>query len=295
MQPASSIRETASRVLEQHCVQISAAGPWRWRCGLQNGSLHPMQASLGDGFLHLASWPHPWIVTAPLLERALRANRSLRGGVRFALDASSRNLHMRADLPIFDEVQLAAALQSAAVGFHEGLTAMDAGDAQIEPALPASSGSSSVDFANVLSDVTWRYSQRSANEFSVELDAEAAPSATLFWHDGRAEAGVELMRSTGVSGAHPALATFLLTANSALCFCQAYSQPAPDQEIYRLRSCLSASPAPEEVENALAALSVGYRLCAREAGLLLTETAAQAYLSARNLNAHSSSTDLKED
>src|SRR5579871_2682664 len=190
MLPASSVVETASRVLERHSVRMSATGPWRWGCTLQNGALHPVQAFLSDGFLHLASRLHPRSQTAAMRERALRANGSLGGGVRFALDASSQNLHMRADLPILDELQLAAAMERAANGFHAGLMVMDAIDAQTEPALPASSESSAADPAAVLREVGWKCSQRSVNEFSVELDAEAAPPATLLWCDGRVEAGV---------------------------------------------------------------------------------------------------------
>ena len=92
-----------------------------------------------------------------------------------------------------------------------------------------------------------------------------------------------------------ALAVFLLTANTGLCFCRAGSEPAQDQEVYRLQSCISASPAPEEVESALGALSVAYRCCVREASVLLNEGAAETYLSVRNFNPQSQSAGNKED
>ncbi len=295
MPPVSSIPETAWRVLRRHSAHISAAGPWRWSCALQDGSLDPMLASLSDGFLHLECRPHLSLVNAPLLERAMRANGSLRGGVRLALDASSQNLHIRADVPIFDELQLARAMEGVIGGFRHGFPAADGTDPQTALAPPGSCGSSAVDLAAVLRDVPWQCSQRSADEFSVELEAEAAPPVTLVCRDGRVEAGVELVRCSEVYGARLALNVFLLTANSTLCFCHACSQPGEGEEIYRLRACLSPSPTPEEVESALSALSVGYRLCAREACFLLNEAAAQVYLSARSLNSPSQSAGQQED
>lgn len=296
MQFANRGWEIASHVLEKHCARVRAAGPWRWKCVLENGSLLAMEASLGDGFLHLATWPHAPSPSVPAVERALRANVNLRGGVRLALDSSSRNLHLRADLPVVDELQLAGALQSAVGGFHGGIMAIDALDTQPEPAPAEASASFAVNLADVLRDVAWPHSQRSANEFSAELDAESAPPATLHSRHGRIEAEVELVRSNVASGAGGrALAVFLLTANTGLCFCRAGSEPAQDQEVYRLQSCISASPAPEEVESALGALSVAYRCCVREASVLLNEGAAETYLSVRNFNPQSQSAGNKED
>jgi hypothetical protein len=296
MQFANRRWEIASHGLEKHCAHVLAAGPWRWKCGLQNGSLLAIDASLSEGFLHLATWPDVSSPTAPTPESALRANANLRGGVRLALDLSSRNLHLRADLPVVDELQLAGALESTASGFHGGVMAIAALDTEPEPAPSDASGWHANKLAEVMRDVNWPHSPRSAHEFSAELDVESAPPATLRFRDGRLEAEVDLVRSNAVSGAvGQALAVFLLTANSHLCFCRACSEPAQDQEIYRLQSCLSATPAPEEVENALAALSVAYRLCARETNVLLNEGAAETYLSVRNLNPQSRSAGKKEE
>ena len=42
-----------------------------------------------------------------------------------------------------------------------------------------------------------------------------------------------------------------------------------------------AAPAAEEIDHALAALSIAYRMCAREADVLLNDAAARCYLAAR--------------
>ena len=215
----------ASHVLEKNCIHVRSTGPWRWRCALQNGSLVHLDAWLGDGFLRLASSPHPSSAPAHLLERALRANGYVSGGVGLALDAASRNLHLRADLPAHDEAQLARAMERAVNGFHNGFRIMSELDSRSEPAPPVREDSFSVCLADQLRDAAWPCTQRSANEFSAELDAEAAPPATLVSHDGQIEAGVEFVRSIAASGTVGlALAAFLLTANSALCFCHACSE-----------------------------------------------------------------------
>ena len=45
-----------------------------------------------------------------------------------------------------------------------------------------------------------------------------------------------------------------------------------------------AAPDSEEVNHGLAALSVAWRMCAREASVLLHEAAARCYLAARDLS-----------
>lgn len=287
--------EIAARTLEKHCTHVLPASAWRWKCALQNGSLLAMDAGLGDGFLHLATWPRAFSQTPPAPEMALRENSRLCGGVRLALDSTSRNLHLRADLPIAGELELGEGLAGAIAGFHSGAVAFD--PPQPQPDLPPSGlfGSSAARLVDVMSEVDWPHSQRSDNEFSAELDAESAPPATLRLHEGRIEAAVELVRSNAACGAvATALAVFLLTANSALCFCRACAESARDQEIYRLQSFLGATPAPEEVESVLAALSVAYRLCGRETNVLLNPAAAQAYLSVRKFPHHQSPGNKEE-
>jgi hypothetical protein len=275
--------EAASHVLRKHCVHVAPAGPWRWSAALQNGSLLQLDAWLGEGFLHLATAPLPR--GAHGLERALRANRFLPGGVRLALDAASRNLHLRCDLPAAEEGQLSRAMEHAVDGFHSGLVQMNAADSHPAAAPPVHEDSFPAGLRDVLHEISWPCTQRSASDFSVELDADAAPPAILAARGGRIEAAVELVRSNVTARAVGlAMAVFMLTANSALSFCRACSEPGQDQEIYQLRSFLSASSTAEEIEDALAALSVAFRACAREANFLLIESAAQAYLSARQIN-----------
>ena len=189
------------------------------------------------------------------------------------------DLHLHCDLPLVDDEQLRNSFERALNGFHEGGAALRA----------ANEGSSSVcDTTNpdglkdLLNKVAWPHSERGTNDFSAELDAEGARPASLRLSDRDLEANVELFRSKAPSTAvRRALAAFLLSASGALCMVRAYSESAGDQELYGFQVSLSKAPAPEEVQDALAALSIAHRICAREANVLLTETAAQQYLAAR--------------
>ncbi len=276
---ASTSAGIVLRVLRQCCDEVESRGPWQWQCLARNGGLLSIAASLGDGFLHLAYRPWDTERSALFLERALRANRTLPGGVKLALGQHGNDLHLHCDLPLVDDEQLRNSFERALNGFHEGGAALRA----------ANEGSSSVcDTTNpdglkdLLNKVAWPHSERGTNDFSAELDAEGARPASLRLSDRDLEANVELFRSKAPSTAvRRALAAFLLSASGALCMVRAYSESAGDQELYGFQVSLSKAPAPEEVQDALAALSIAHRICAREANVLLTETAAQQYLAAR--------------
>jgi len=51
----------------------------------------------------------------------------------------------------------------------------------------------------------------------------------------------------------------------------------------------------EEIDHSLAALSLAYRVCAREANLLLNEAAARCYLAARDFSNNYQTIDEKEN
>jgi hypothetical protein len=52
---------------------------------------------------------------------------------------------------------------------------------------------------------------------------------------------------------------------------------------FGFRVCLPPAPLPEEIDHGLAALSLAHRMAAREASVLLDETAAACYLAAREI------------
>lgn len=62
-----------------------------------------------------------------------------------------------------------------------------------------------------------------------------------------------------------------------------------------LEVSVARDAAPEEIDDALGALSLAYRLTEREAGFLLNETAARSYLEARRFSNHHHFNQRKEN
>jgi hypothetical protein len=107
---------------------------------------------------------------------------------------------------------------------------------------------------------------------------------------------VELVRSNAAEEAsRRALALFLLTIGGALRMVRAFVQEAEGHQSYGLEVSLPATPAAEEIDHAMAALSVGYRMCAQEASVLLNAGAARCYLAARDVNSTHNPDEKKEN
>jgi hypothetical protein len=294
----------AFRVLDKCCAELEPAGPWRWRCLVQNGVRLPLSASLEEGFLQLAGRPVTMRKCPRALEQALLENGTLAGGVKFALDAQSRVLHLRTDIVLVDETQLLDRMQWALDGFHHGyrwLKSSDfyAGDGASAapvsmpdvvaastpalldgPALPEETGAS---LGERLRETSWACTERSPGDFSAELAADSAPPARIRMSERGLVFSVELARFAAAEASRRALAVFLLTASGALRMVRAHAAEADEQWSFGLQVFLPPAPAAEEIDHALAALSIAYRTCAREANVLLDEAAARCYLTARDV------------
>ncbi len=285
------------RVLRQCCHEVESRGPWQWQCLVRNSELLSIAASLGNGFLHLEYRTAEMEKRAPFLERALRANKTLPGGVKLVLGATDNDLHLRSDLPLEDAGRLRNSFERALHGFHEGeaaFTTLRVANDRSFPS-PVCGETNSGQLKEVLSEVAWPHTERASNDFSAELDAEGARRASLRLSDRDLETNVELFRSKDPSNTvRRALAAFLLSASRTLCMVRAYAETADDQELYGFQVSLSSAPAPEEVQDALAALSIAHRMCAREANVLLTETTAEHYLAARRFLTANQSGDEEE-
>ena len=295
MQLVSTTAGIVLHVLRQCCHEVQQNGPWHWQCSMRTGRALSIEASLGDGFLHLSCRAERIAPQTHALEQALRANRTLRGGVKLALGSSDRDLHMRADLPVVDEKRLRNTFERAVIGFQCEANALGEHNAPPEGGACSSGETSPDGLKELLSEASWPYTQRAANDFSAELEAESARPACLRMNERDLEANVELFRSrTPTNAVRRALATFLLSASGALCLVRAYSQPAEGEELYGLQVSLTKAPAPEEVQDALGALSIAYRMCAREGNVLLTDAAAQCYIAARRILAVNQPGDEEE-
>ena len=281
MKFANESAATAYRVLNKCAQEMVTAGPWRWQCVMQNGTRMNIAAAMEDGFLQLISRPEEIHKTALAIEDAMLCNKTLAGGVKLAMNSSTSGFHLRTDIVIVDERQLLDRLEWALEGFHEGNRLLLSTDIPNESAKPQTAPDTDLD--ELLRESPWSCTKRGPNNYSVELNAQAAPPAGILISGSNLELSVELLRCGAPADAsRRALALFLLTATSALRMVRAYAARAENQESYGLQVSLPSSAASAEIDHALAALSIAYRMCAREAAVLLQAAAAHHYLAARD-------------
>jgi hypothetical protein len=280
---ANQTAATAYRVLNKFTCEREPSGPWSWQCIVQNGARLPLAASFDEGFLQLACRPESIRETTLALEDAMLCNNSLAGGVKLALHSSGSGLHLRTDIVVLDERQLHDRLEWALEGFHEGTRLLKSPDLRNNLQDSQSDPVSVVALDDLLRETSWPCVERGPNDFSADLDANAAPSASIRMRGNCLVLSVELLRGNASEDiTRRALAVYILTASSSLRMVRAYAKRADGQISYGFHVSLPSSPATEEIHHALAALSVAYRICARETSVLIHSAAALQYLAARN-------------
>jgi hypothetical protein len=274
---------TAFRALARCSAELRPAGPWRWQCVVQNASLRPLTASVEDGFLHLAAHLEARGGEAGDLDRALRANGMLLGGVKFALSPASRGLHLCTDIALLDEARLLERVHWALEGFHQAHGRLNGLDPDQGGAAARGAEVAGSRLAELLRETAWSCTERSPGEFAVDLHQDSLHPARIAASAHGVVLDVEMARcDTAAEAALRAMSIFLLTASGALRLVRAYAAGADKVRTFEMQVGLPAEPAPEELEHALAALSVAHQMCAREAKVLLDPAAARCYLAVRN-------------
>lgn len=117
------------------------------------------------------------------------------------------------------------------------------------------------------------------------MDASGAPPAIIRMIGSTLVLKVELLRCNASADiTRMALTIYLLTVCSYLRMVRAYAERTDEQICFGFHVSLPSSTTAEEIQHALAALSVAYRTCARETSVLLHDATAKLYLAARNLS-----------
>ncbi|MGD0736457.1 MAG: hypothetical protein ABR976_14985 [Terracidiphilus sp.] len=295
MRLANESAAIVSRVLNKCCEDLTPDGAWRWRGAVQNGTRLPIAASLEEGFLHFACRPGGIRKCACSLEHALLGNTTLAGGVKLALGKASTELQLTTDIVILEEKQLLDRFQWALCGFHHGLRLLKSPASHFDQAI-AQTIESGADLRELLREIAWPMTERGPNDFSAALDANSAPPARIRMSDCGVLLSVELARSDTTSKtSRLALALFLLTATSALRLVRAYAEEMDGRFAFGVQVNLPAAPDVEEIDHALAALSIALRMCARETNVLLNEATARSYLAARDLSTSNYQPSEKEN
>ena len=284
MSTVNETAETTFNVLDKYAEELQPEGRWRWQCVVRNGVRLPISASLEEGFLRLACRPKTIHRTACTLERAMLGNRTLAGGVKLALSSAGHGLFMTTDIAVLEQKQLHDRFRRALDGFHDGYRLLRSSSTQsVRPAAEIDTVDSSL--ADLLRQVSWATTEHSPGSFSAALDASSAPPARITMSGSGVVLGVELVRANmAEESTRQALAVFLLTASGLLRLARAFAEEENAQTSYGFQVCLTATPALEEIDHGLAALSIAYRTCAREANALLSDAVARCYMATRGVS-----------
>ena len=184
---------------------------------------------------------------------------------------------------VLDELQLRDRLDWALEGFHDGNCLLKSPASYKDHRIPQAVPVPDADLAELLRDCNWPCAERGLNDFSADLDASGAPPANIRMIKNSFVVSVDLLRCNATADiSRQALATYLLTASYSLRMVRAYAERTDEQICFGFHVSLPSTPVSEEIQHALAALSVAYRTCAQESSVLLHDAAAQLYLTARN-------------
>jgi len=295
MKLADESVETVIRVLGKCSSELGPVGPWRWQCVVQNGTRLPLAASVEDGFLHVVGRPQASRGDSRLMERALWGNDKLAGGVKFALNPASRGLHLRAEIALVNETQLLDRFHRVLAGFHQGYHWLKSLDFPDRATTLSSARAAAVSIPELLGETRWPCTERGPNDYSVDLGADSAPSARISPNEHGIMFNVEVVQCAPTAEAtRQALAIFLLTASGTLRLARAHFVEDGDQQRFGFQVCLPPAPISEELDHALAALSIAYRTCAREANALLDDAVARCYLGVRDFQCTTNPENEKE-
>jgi hypothetical protein len=281
------IAGAAFRVLGKCTEEAQPNGPWRWSSAVCNGARLQVESSLQDGFLALASRSEGTQRCAAELQHALLGNHLLPGGVGLALGGDG--LHLRTDIALPEDAQqseehLLGRLRWALSGFHHGAALLKLLGVRSRERAQHHAVLSDAGLAGVLGSSTWKSEPRGGHEFSAALDSNGAPPARIRMTELGLQLSVELgFVATGAKESRSAIPAFLLSVGRTLRMAHASAMELDGGWSFGFRVCLPPTPLPEEIDHGLAALSLAHRMAAREASVLLDETAAACYLAAREI------------
>ncbi len=285
----------ARRAVLSCCDGVQSCGPWNWRFAIQNGTRLPVAAKYEDEFLHMTCSPGVDCRSTGLLERVLLGSSRLSGGAKIVLAEAGSALRVSADIAVLEEKQLQDRLRLAMHGFHDGIRLLKSGDLTPE-ADDEESVATEPELEKLLRESSWPSTESGPNDFSVELDADTGAAARIRRTKNSVVASVEFVRPAAISEVcRRAMAVYLLAASSTLRFVRSYAAESRGQWSFGMQVGLPAVPVMEEIDHALAALSVAHRACARESNVHLNEAAASCYLAARNLSTTSAPQTEKEN
>ena len=283
------MRARAIECLAKCVPGLEPAGEMRWSFALANGRALPVTALIEEGWLALEAPLEEAAAGTPLF-RLLEWNGQLDGPGKFVA-VSGGALQLRAEIALDEAVDIAGRLHQSCAGFRAALGRSHgespAAHAVIGPG-PIEAGGAQL--RQALGESGWAFTERAGGRLAVELEAREGFYQALVEQRGvgGVRLWVELARAQALSAAsRQALGLLLLTAGGALRPARGAAEAGDGQMALRLEVDFATPPGAAELGHALAALSVGCRLCGEEVKLLEDESIAGRYLRIR----HSSTTE----
>ena len=256
--------------LEAHTASCVPIEPRAWKVAIANGSEVHATARVAEGWLLFesaltgAAGRDPW--------ELLRWNAVLPGGVKFALRRGDPMPHLRAELPLGVDLDVAARIGQAFAGFSAA-SALLAGATHVDgDGVLADGDDAGIDLPRLCAEAGWPFVARASGALAVTLESGLEfRQATLTTEGNAVRASVPLVTNDGSRPAvrRMAVAALALRASAAVRMARA---AATDMELCS-EVVLAGAPAPAELGHALAALSVACRLCAGELGILAEDGA----------------------
>lgn len=269
---------------------VKQTGSGQWAFQLSNGAPLQVAAQVADGWLELDAPVSTGKKCASIkptqLWNLVRWNTGLPGCAKFAVMPGRRSAHLRAEIPLGDDVPLTERIGQTCRGYTKALGRFHG------------SGDSSQDGRGGLCDrqdkapqedvkalckaAGWEFSERRSG-LSVELDVPGGfYQATL---DQRTSGGIGVSVEI-VTVESPAketcrsLGLLLLRACGIVKMARAAVHDGDKRTAVRFEVILGGCPVAAEINHALSALSVACRLCGQEARALQDEAVAREYWTA---------------
>jgi len=272
--------------LEQCAEKVESVGRGRWRIGLANGKPFAATARLEDGWLVLEARPALPRPTA-LLWELLTLNGAIGSGSKLTLPPDGGALHLRAEVPAWDDASVTQRLVEACRSLEEAHGCVGSGKL-VQPAPGATVTTVDVrekadagDLPQLLSEAGWPRAERKREDLAVQLDVPGAfyQACVEVRARGEVRIGVEVAAAETFSPAvRRALGRLLLVGSGLVRLVRAAAATNGAGDSARFEVGFRSLPSAAELDVALGALSVACRCFGREAKALAREDVASTYL-----------------
>lgn len=290
--------------LKKCAASAEQSGGGRWGFALVNGKSFAVTARAVDEWL---------LLELPLTDRIargemwdlLRMNACLEGSSKFVLMPDNRSVHLRADIPLFDEEydqtecdgetdeDLARRVETACAGLKGALHSFRGeatnGRAMKSGQTEGADESRAQELQRLCAEAGWPFIERAAGRLAIDLDARGGFYQALVEQRGwGARVSVEVAVCDDLSAtSRQAITTLLLKTGGVV----RLARPSVDEQESRIAArfevAFVALPTALELAHALSSLSVACSLCGRETRVLRDETIANDYLAIAGIAAGS--------